>query len=75
MLFIVKLTDKPGALAIRQRLSDEIASILKEPEVVARLDGYGVEVIAGGPDRLDAHVRKEFERWRAVIAAGGLLPK
>ena len=62
-------------VAIRQRLSDEIAAILKEPEVLERLRDLGVEPIGSGPGQLGEHIRKEFVRWRALIISNGLAPK
>lgn len=60
---------------IRQRLSDEIAAVLKEPEVVERLRDLGVEPVGSQPSELGAHIQTEFVRWRALIVSNGLAAK
>ena len=61
--------------AIRQRLRDEVAAILKDPEVLDRLRELGVEPVGDQPDELAEHIRKEYERWRTIIESAGLGPK
>jgi len=60
---------------IRQRLSDEIAAVLKEPEVVERLRDLGVEPVGSQFSELGAHIQTEFVRWRALIVSNGLAAK
>ncbi len=62
-------------VAIRQRLSDEIAAVLKEPEVQERLRDLGVEPVGSQPGELGTHIQTEFARWRALIVSIGLAPK
>lgn len=59
----------------RQRLRDNVAATLKEPGVLERLRDLGVEAIGSQPSELDAHIRKEFARWRELIIGNGLAPK
>ena len=61
--------------AIRQRLRDEVAAILKDPEVLDRLRELGVEPVGDQPDELAEHIRKEYERGRTIIESAGLGPK
>ena len=51
----------PGAVV--DRLSREIAATLKEPEVRARLEALGAEIIGSGPAELDAFRRAELVKW------------
>jgi len=61
--------------ATRQRIRDEVAAVLKEPEVVNRLRELGIESVGNQPSELDDHIRSEFARWRAVIESAGIAPK
>lgn len=61
--------------AIRQRLRDEVAQVLEQPEVLAKLKQLGIETVGNQPNELDEHIRKEYERWRGVIQGAGLAPQ
>lgn len=58
--------------AVVQRLSDEIAKALKQPDVQAKLQGQlGMELVGGGPDQLAALMRNEIPRWAALVNKSG----
>jgi len=58
--------------AVVQRLSDEIAKALKQPDVQAKLQGQlGMELVGGGPDQLAALMRNEIPRWAALVKKSG----
>ncbi len=46
-----------------ERLSKELAATLKDPEVRARLEALGAEVIGSSPGELDAFRRAEIAKW------------
>lgn len=55
-----------------QRLSDEIAKALKQPDVQAKLHGQlGMEIVGGGPEQLAALMRNEIPRWAALVKKSG----
>ena len=53
------------------RLHDELVKILKQPDVVQRLDGLGFEIVASTPDQFGAYIRSEIKKWAKVVKASG----
>jgi tripartite-type tricarboxylate transporter receptor subunit TctC len=49
--------------SIIDRLSKEIAIVLKDPDVKGRLAGIGAEVVGSTPEELDRFRRAELEKW------------
>jgi tripartite-type tricarboxylate transporter receptor subunit TctC len=67
-IYAPKGTPKP----IVQRLSQEIAKALKQPDVQAKLgQQMGMEIVAGGPDELAALMAREIPRWAALVKKSG----
>jgi tripartite-type tricarboxylate transporter receptor subunit TctC len=67
-IYAPKGTPKP----VVQRLSQEIARALKQPDVQAKLgQNMGMEIVAGGPDELAALMAKEIPRWAALVKKSG----
>jgi tripartite-type tricarboxylate transporter receptor subunit TctC len=57
---------------IVQRLSQEIARALKQPDVQDKLGRVmGMEIVAGGPDELAALMAREIPRWAALVKKSG----
>ena len=54
------------------RLTATSLALLKRPEVVARLDKAGYDVLAQGPQELATRIRSEIAQWREVAQAAGL---
>ena len=50
-------------------LNAAIVKVLNEPEIRARLERDGAEVIASAPAEFDRYVRSEFAKWDKVIKA------
>ena len=48
------------------RLSKELAAVVREPEVRARLEAMGAEVIGSTPAELDTFRRSEIAKWTQV---------
>ena len=57
---------------ITQKLSENIAQILRQPEMVRRLAEFNAEPVGNTPDEMAAHMKEDMARWRAVIKAGNL---
>ncbi len=53
--------------AIVARLNNEIARLLAQPDVVARLTREGVEIISGPPQRLGTLIADDLGNWRRLI--------
>jgi tripartite-type tricarboxylate transporter receptor subunit TctC len=56
-------TPKP----IVARLNAEIDAILKDPEVVKKLNGLGFDLVGGTPEEFAATIRSESEKWAPII--------
>ncbi len=58
--------------AITKKLSDTIASILKEPAMVERVRGRGFNIVASTPEEFAAVIRKDYDRFGEVVRAAGV---
>jgi len=58
--------------AIIARLNAEMNAILKEPDVVQKMHGFGFDLIGGTPEQFGALVRGEAGKWAPVIKKVGL---
>lgn len=56
---------------IKQRLSREIATALRQPQVQAQLAAGGYEPVGSTPEALQAHIEREITRWSAVVKSTG----
>jgi tripartite-type tricarboxylate transporter receptor subunit TctC len=61
-------TPKP----IVQRLNAELARVIKEPDVQARLNDLGVEPAAGPPEQLAEFQKAEIAKWSKVAKAANV---
>jgi tripartite-type tricarboxylate transporter receptor subunit TctC len=57
---------------ILNRLSREIAEILREPEVKERFDAMLLEPAGSSPSEFSAFIRSEMQRWDGVVKAAGI---
>jgi len=60
--------------AIVQRMSREIAAVLKDPEVQKRLQTAYFDPVGSTPEALAKFMGEELRRWRPVIERTGLKP-
>jgi len=60
--------------AIVERLSRDLAHIVREPAVRAKLVEQGAEPVGGTPDELAAFIRAEQAKWGAVVREAGIKP-
>ena len=56
------------------RLHDELVKILKQSDVVQRLDGLGFEIVGSTPEQFSAYIRSEIKKWEKVVKASGARP-
>src|SRR5262249_7554423 len=57
---------------IVKRLNKEIAAVLAEPAVVARLKALGNDPKPSTPDEFRQRVASDIERWTKVVAAANI---
>ncbi len=58
--------------AVVTKLNQSIAGMLRDPEVVQRFRGQGVEVVAGTPEQFGQLIQKEIVKWAAVVKSAGI---
>lgn len=58
--------------AIVQRLSSEIAKVVKSPEVMEKMSGDGGEAVGSTPEQFTRHLVAEIARWRKVVKETGV---
>jgi tripartite-type tricarboxylate transporter receptor subunit TctC len=56
--------------AVVEKLHREVAQIFAEPAMAERLRGAGLSADSSTPQELDAFIRSETVRWRALIQSG-----
>jgi tripartite-type tricarboxylate transporter receptor subunit TctC len=56
------------------RLHGELVKILKQPDVVQKLDGLGFEIVGSTPEQFGAYIRSEIKKWEKVVRASGAKP-
>ena len=58
--------------AIVERLSKEIAAILRAPEVRSQLETMGLEVVASSPGEFAAYIDADSKKWGKIIKDAGI---
>ncbi len=58
--------------AIVQRLNADLNKALVSPDVVKRMNDFGMEALPGTPEQFHAMARAEAKRWGAVIKSAGV---
>jgi tripartite-type tricarboxylate transporter receptor subunit TctC len=57
------------------KLNAEILRALKLPAVIERLNGAGLDATPSSPEELEAHVRREIDKYRRIIQMTGAKPE
>lgn len=60
--------------AIVKRLNGAVNEVLKDPEVIARLDGQAIEPMGGSTADADAFFEKELAFWKKAAQAAKVVP-
>ncbi|MFA5490636.1 MAG: tripartite tricarboxylate transporter substrate binding protein [Candidimonas sp.] len=58
--------------AVVQRLQEEIARVLREPEVKKRLQQLGAEPVGSTPESFAEHIKNEITLYQGIIDAAGI---
>jgi tripartite-type tricarboxylate transporter receptor subunit TctC len=61
--------------AVIKRIRDDVADVVKMPEVVKRLNEVGGEPNGMSSEDFGRWVRSEIERWNKVAKAAGIVPR
>lgn len=70
--WVLLLAPKNLPPALLDRLSSETARIAQGPVVKARLEGLGIDPVGSNPAEALAFLKKEVEKWGAVIREAGI---
>jgi tripartite-type tricarboxylate transporter receptor subunit TctC len=54
------------------RLNAEINAILKQPDVVQKMNAAGFDLVGGTPEEFGALIRAESDKWAPVIKSAGI---
>src|SRR5690606_23787596 len=57
---------------IRDRLSSAIQDTFKQPDVIERMAGLGVNIMASSPEQLATFQDAELKKWATVIEKGNV---
>jgi tripartite-type tricarboxylate transporter receptor subunit TctC len=57
---------------VQARLNGAVREVMRMPEVAASLDKMGLLPLTMSAEEFAAYVRKENERWAAVVKAAGI---
>jgi tripartite-type tricarboxylate transporter receptor subunit TctC len=57
---------------IIDKIQQDTAGVLNKPDVKARLEGMGVEVVGSTPEQFESFVRTELAKWAKVIKASNI---
>ena len=58
--------------AVISRLHDAAIKALRSPDVKAKLEAAGNDLIGSSPDEFAAYIRSELKKWADVVAAAGI---
>jgi tripartite-type tricarboxylate transporter receptor subunit TctC len=58
--------------AVVQKINAEVGAILKDPEIVKRMNGFGFDLVGGTPADFAALIKGETERWAPVVRKLGI---
>ena len=61
--------------AIIAQLHQEIVALVALPDVQARLDELGFQVVANSPDEFAQRIKTEMEKWAQVIRDAKIKPQ
>lgn len=64
----------PSALskADANMLAEKLASIVNQPDITAKLNEQGAEIVVMEPDQLNAFFAKERKRWAAIVESANI---
>ena len=58
--------------AVVQKINAEVGAILKQPEIVQKMNGFGFDLVGGTPADFAALIASEAARWTPVVKALGI---
>lgn len=56
-------------------INREVAKVLAMPEIVERMRAQGFESAIGTPEEMNATIRSDLNKWRAIVKSAGIVPE
>jgi tripartite-type tricarboxylate transporter receptor subunit TctC len=66
---VVPAATPPATIA---KINAEVGAILKDPEIVKKMNGFGFDLVGGTPADFGALIKGEAERWTPVVRKLGI---
>ena len=58
--------------SIVEKLSQEIAALMQEPDTKDRFAQLGIEAVGSTPAEFRTHITSETKKWSEVVKAAGI---
>lgn len=58
--------------AIVQKINADVGAILKDPEIVKKMNGFGFDLVGGTPADFAALIQGEADRWTPIVQRLGI---
>ena len=58
--------------AVVERIQRDVAAVAADPEVGAKLQGFGIVAVSSTSSEFDRYYRGEIDRWSKVIKDSGI---
>jgi tripartite-type tricarboxylate transporter receptor subunit TctC len=58
--------------AVVERIQRDVAAVAADPEVGAKLQGFGIVAVSSTPSEFDRYYRGEIDRWSKVFRDSGI---
>ena len=58
--------------AVVQKINAEVGAILKDPEIVKKMNGFGFDLVGGSPADFAALIQGEADRWTPIVRRLGI---
>ena len=58
--------------AVVERIQRDVAAVAADPEVGAKLQGFGIVAVSSTPSEFDRYYRGEIDRWSKVFKDSGI---
>jgi len=55
-----------------QKINADVAAVLKDPEIVKKMNGFGFDLVGGTPADFAALIQGEAERWTPIVKKLGI---
>ena len=61
--------------AVLRKIADEVNKVLREPDVIAKLEALGATPVGGTPERTNAFFKSEAAKWKRIIEVADVKPE